>query len=488
MSSGAEHKTAVGAAPLELRWRLSLLIGVLLTATLAVAAVVATMGAREAVEREVGASLRTAESSLDLIVDLLAEVSPDRAEDVLRKWAGGYADGRHLCIAIVPMDTAGVAGGCRIPEAVPGVPLWFSRGVNPSGPIVSRTVEGSGGALRIDLVSDPGDELREAWTDASGLLALIGVLALIVNVGVFVALSRGLQPLGELVRAMDRIGRGQPVGLRAGRGAHEMQVLAEGLHELAERLKQSRDIVGQLHLRNLDLQEEERRMVARELHDEIGHHVAAIEMETIRIARMTPEDETLRQARLQQLRASIAEIHRVSRDLIRRLRPPAIESLGLSAALEAMLDRWIADHPDVDLRYEIAPACDRTAVTRAVHVYRIVQEALSNIARHARARNAWVRLWLDGEQVRLEMADDGVGFDPDRAVSGFGLVGIRERVEALAGTLEVHSGTGRGTRLAAAIPVMPSPRTDPSTSRPMRPEPLLPAHAEAGRVSEQPGR
>lgn len=447
-------------APMELRWRLSLVIGVLLTAALTLAAIVAVGNTREAVQREIGASLLTAEASLDLTLSLLSDQGANDVDAALTRWSSGYAGGRHLCVAIdSPLQRQ---RPCAVSSEVDGVPDWFAKGADAVHPPVMRSVETEAGRLSVYLVTDPRDELREAWTDVRGLLALMGLLAFAVNGCIFVAVSRGLRPLRELVGAMDQIGRGEATpGLSHG-GAYEMQVLSQGLQGLAKRLAQAREVVRRLHLRNLDVQEEERRMVARELHDEIGQHVAAIEMETIRIGRMSAAEEVERQLRLKQLRQSIAEIHRLSRSLIHRLRPPAIESLGLSAALDALFDRWRQDYPEADLRYDIESDVDRMAASRAVHLYRIAQESLSNVARHAGARKVWVGVDLQGDRIRLQVIDDGCGFDPGTTYPGFGLVGMRERVEALSGQIDVRSRAAAGTIVEVLIPVT---RPQPLESR-----------------------
>lgn len=449
----ASGSTARAARParLELRWRLSLAIGLLLTAALAGAALVAVSNARVAVSREVDTSLRSATASLDLTLSLIRDLDDVEVERVLAKWVAGFTGARHLCVSL---DTRTVPGDrCAFPDAPLGVPGWFVQGAEFSEAPVLREIPLTEKTVRIHLEADPRDELREAWVDVRSLLLVIGALAFAVNLCVFLTISFALRPLERLVRAMDQIGRGQRATELPRSGPPEVQLLSEKLGELEDRIARGREQVRSLHLRNLDLQEDERRMVARELHDEIGQHVTAIEMETIRVARMAPEDQVQREARLQQLRASVAEIHRVSRRLVDRLRPPSIESLGLVGALDGLLDRWREDHPDIALGAELDPGCDRMPGDRAVHLYRIVQESLSNAARHARATTIGVRVTLEGASVKLRVGDDGCGFDARASYRGYGLAGMRERAEALSGTFAVVSKAGAGTVIEAEFPI-----------------------------------
>ena len=441
---------------LELRWRLSLAIGLLLTAALAVAAMVAVHSARVAVEREVDTSLRSAQSSLALTLSLLEGRDDATIERALRDWVAGYSAARHLCVELDP----GSARRCT--GAMPyGVPQWFARDAEADDePAIQREIvlPGSARVLRVHLAADPRDELREAWTDLRSFLLLIAGLAFAVNLCAFLTISYGLRPLQALVRRMDRIGRGQEAASAEDTprgGAPEVRVLSQGLTELARRVAQARDQVRDLHVRNLELQEEERGMVARELHDEIGQHVTAIEMEAIRIGRLAPQDQPQREARIQQLRESIARIHHVSRRIVQRLRPPSIDRLGLVGALDGLFDRWRENHPEIALSVEIDPRCDALAESRALHLYRIAQESLTNVARHARAQRAAVELRVERDQeLVLRVVDDGRGFDaatPSRT-RGYGIDGMRERAEALQGRLEVQSRPGAGTCVQLRVP------------------------------------
>jgi len=436
---------------LELRWRLSLVIGLLLTATMSVGAAIAVSDARVAVGDEVNASLRAATANLDVTLALLRGRPASEVESALQLWSATYTDGRHLCVALDRPSQPSMR--CHQVTDVSKVPAWFSRGAEVIEPAVVHEVALEGGVLRVHLVPDPGDELREAWSDVRNLLLLIGLLAFSVNLCIFLALSHGLKPLRQLMLAMDQIGRGLPMPALSDRGAFEMRTLLQGLRELSQRLVQGREALNALHLRNLELQEDERRFVARELHDEIGQHVTAIEMEVIRIGHLDPADLPQRQERLAQIRESVSQVHRVSRRLAHRLKPPAIDRLGLAGSIRSMTERWREDLHGVELHLDLDAACDRIPDELAVHVYRIVQESLSNATRHAQAGNVWVRVALQGAVVIVRIHDDGRGFDAASSTAGFGLAGMRERAQALSGRFNVESAADQGTMIEAIIPL-----------------------------------
>jgi signal transduction histidine kinase len=205
----------------------------------------------------------------------------------------------------------------------------------------------------------------------------------------------------------------------------------------------------------LELQEAERRRIARELHDEIGQALAALKMNLQTIQRSGPSGvESALGDSIRIVEHAICEL----RDLSHELRPAALDDLGLVPALRWQLDRQakrsaIAAQLDTDgirrrFPAEIESAC-----------FRVAQEALANVARHAGARRVWLELAEEKGTLRLVVRDDGIGFEVDtalrRAGAGecFGLIGMRERLDLAGGTLEVESGAGIGTTIRACFPV-----------------------------------
>jgi signal transduction histidine kinase len=204
----------------------------------------------------------------------------------------------------------------------------------------------------------------------------------------------------------------------------------------------------------IDAQEEERRSIARELHDEVGQVLTAIKVE-LAVAQRTIDaaggpTNVLHGAR------SIADgaLHTV-RDLSHLLHPPLLDDLGLPAAIEWYLRGFTKRHGiPVDLLNDPMP--ERLTPETEAAAYRIVQEALTNVAKHAKATVCRVYVQRLVNTVLVTIEDDGIGFEPDKtarsADRGLGLIGIRERVAQLKGTLRLESAPGKGTRLTAELP------------------------------------
>ena len=143
------------------------------------------------------------------------------------------------------------------------------------------------------------------------------------------------------------------------------------------------------------------------------------------------------------------------RELSQLLRPPGLDLYGLAGSLEAHLEAFRGRH-QIATKYTAEGLPERLPEEIETAVYRIIQEALTNVARHARAKRVWVALTGKGDELRLEVRDDGVGLPADNGASrpsGIGLIGIRERVRALGGAVTLSSGPGGGTCLRASLPL-----------------------------------
>jgi PAS domain S-box-containing protein len=218
-----------------------------------------------------------------------------------------------------------------------------------------------------------------------------------------------------------------------------------------------RDLLGRL----TTAQEDERRRIARELHDQLGQHLAALGLGLKVVRDATPGPSPARE-RLEGLRALTDQIGREIHNLALELRPTALDDLGLHAALVNYAEEW-GQRSGIEVDFHSTgydgvrlPAPIETAL------YRVVQEALTNVLKHSGARRTSVVLWKSGGQATALVEDDGHGFDADSppaapaAERRLGLLGMRERIALIGGTLTVESGHGRGTTVIARVPIPPA--------------------------------
>lgn len=212
-----------------------------------------------------------------------------------------------------------------------------------------------------------------------------------------------------------------------------------------------------LSLSHVRVQEDERRELARELHDELGQQLNAIKIDAVSIRNWSDgEQGAARQREIHDAARAIVQatdqVQNVVRDMLHRLRPVALDELGLSAALEHFIERWRARHPATQVMLAINADIDGLDEAQNITLYRAVQEGLTNVVKHAHAAQVRVSVDRKGERIVLGITDDGVGAPAPAPVSGLGLVGMRERVEALGGTLTIVSAAGQGFRIEAALP------------------------------------
>jgi two-component system, NarL family, sensor histidine kinase UhpB len=282
------------------------------------------------------------------------------------------------------------------------------------------------------------------------ILALAIVLTLCVNLWM---LQRRFRPLESLIERIERIDPAQPTGTLEldGHPVEEIDRLGQSFKRLLEGIEVERRRGGQLVLR---AQEDERRRLARDLHDEVNQALTAMLLRLEALAQDAPPDRTAEVAELKRLAGEAME---ELLNLARQLRPTALDDHGLAAAIGAQLRRFEARTgvaTAMDVRGDPADLDDDVQTA----LYRVAQEALANVGRHAGASRVEVRLSVRGEGAELRVSDDGAGFDPARpdtgatAGAGLGLKGMAERARLVGGELDVRSAPESGTTVTLRIP------------------------------------
>jgi PAS domain S-box-containing protein len=249
--------------------------------------------------------------------------------------------------------------------------------------------------------------------------------------------------------------------------------------EMARLLEENRTLARQC----MRIQEDERRSLAHDLHDELGQCLSAIRADAASICKRSADSDARIHESAQAIVTVANHVQEVTRSMMRRLRPSSLNTLGLAETLRATVSDW-QQHRNIPCHLLVQGEVDGLGDTVAIHIYRIVQESLTNVAKHAKARRVEVALlrsarpppnWSEGaiaaagrlagsEAIYLSVSDDGRGIVATMPRKGLGLLGNRERVSALGGFLHVHSEVGKGTCIAVGIPVPPTVREAPCPS------------------------
>lgn len=223
--------------------------------------------------------------------------------------------------------------------------------------------------------------------------------------------------------------------------------------ELEHLVRKRTDEIRKLSGRIMQNQENERAAIARELHDELGQVLTALRMDAVWLGNHLAKEDSIAQERALTMRALIDKTIDDVRGLAIRLRPGVLDDLGLMEALEWYTHEF-EKRTGITCVYEPPPSLPRLPEYLSTAAYRIAQEALTNVARHANAAQVRVLLSTEGKYLVLTVQDDGRGFDVHGAdaLKGLGLAGMRERAELLDGTLEIQSTPGKGTILRFQVP------------------------------------
>jgi two-component system sensor histidine kinase UhpB len=236
----------------------------------------------------------------------------------------------------------------------------------------------------------------------------------------------------------------------------EMRRLAQGFNHMAGVLEAQQRENRELTKRSLSIQEGERRHLARELHDELGQSISAIKAISISIARQPQAGARVREG-AESIVAVCNRIYDTVRAMMNRLRPAVVDELGLRVGLERTVDDWNAHHEDAFCRLTAASEIDDLGEEIQIGVYRIVQECLTNVAKHAQANTVDVTVEVaERDATRLlllRVRDDGRGFDPAATPAGLGLGGVRERVQSLGGEMDIVAAAGSGVDIRITFPL-----------------------------------
>jgi signal transduction histidine kinase len=229
-------------------------------------------------------------------------------------------------------------------------------------------------------------------------------------------------------------------------------VLERRHDEQTHRIEEAENNLRRLSRRLVQAQEVERKSLSRELHDEVGQRLTALGIEVANLHVIRSADQGTFRARLEDIKRLNTDAMRAIRDLAMGLRPSMLDDLGLAPALEWQ-GREFSRHTGVPAAVKVGGALDDLPESHRTCIYRVVQEALTNCAKHAKASNVVVSVNGRTDSVEAVIEDDGVGFNPSSRAGGLGLIGIEERVQELEGTLRITSRPGRGTTLQVLIPV-----------------------------------
>ncbi len=337
-------------------------------------------------------------------------------------------------------------------------PEWFYNMLNPHEKSVTRII--NFGKLVVE--PNPAGAIREAWRKLK-ILMWVGLgFFVLLNFAVYWMLGHWLQPLQPMLKAINKMEHGDLTPRLPSFDLPEFDRIGHSLNRMAESLAAERELEENRQLTALIQShiEDERRSLARELHDELGQYVTAIKTFAVTIVNKTqsnPVNLPDIASSAQTIVAAANHIYDSMHNIIRQLRPGSLDNLGLSETLKDMVNHLQKQQPDIHINLVLAGELNALGESLNINIYRIVQESLNNAIKHAEAKQVEINLSTSKTgALLLKIKDDGKGMnvhDVDQS-NHFGLLGMRERVQSFGGSFNVDSGLENttGTVISIHIP------------------------------------
>ncbi len=341
-------------------------------------------------------------------------------------------------------------------------PQWFVELIHPGTKQekIDAVVNGkSRGAFVV--TADPDDEISEIWDSVADLAVDGSIAAALGFVLLFVVVQSGLRPLGSLSRALTSLREGNYAAQLSDDGPTEFRGLVNGFNDLSASLRNAQVENQVLRARLVSIQDDERRELARELHDEVGPHLFAARAHADAARRIAASGQVLSPQAIMPILESMDAIQEINRRILHWLRPAALAELGLTEALFSLKRFWERSMPEVDISISVDDDLPKLGERFDTALYRIAQESVTNAIRHSGATAIVVNLGAtDTSRIVLSISDNGAGpSDFDRDASGLGVLGIRERVAAFGGSVEFRPAAPVGLVVRAEFPTVPSVRS-----------------------------
>ncbi len=447
---------------MSLKFRLNLLITLLSLAFILVVGTLLVNDTRVSIRERVEAASRVTVQLLDTVI-VSSALNPEDGPTikVLLNFLQslGYVRSSHIELFDVRGNALYASPDSTYKSDV-NPPAWFTKLVAPKTEKVERKIRYG----TLVVTSSAAGSIREAW---SGFRQLIWVglgFFVLLNVLVYALLRHSLKPIGHILKAINKVEKGDLSTRLPAFKLPEFDRIGHSLNRMAESLGAERQLEENRQLTQIIQShiEDERRSLARELHDELGQYVTAIKTFAVAIVNKTKDKSPDIAGNAQTIVGAANQIYDGMHDIIRQLRPGALDNLGLSETLRDAVSHQQNLHPEIEFKLELAGELDQLGETLNINIYRIVQEAINNAIKHAQATKITVTLnaAVKNNALLLTIADDGVGMQVAEVdqTQHFGLLGIRERVQGFHGSFNVTSKShlsepNLGTKLEISIPL-----------------------------------
>jgi len=441
---------------MKLRVRLIVLVAFVLLVSVLLGGMLAWWHAAQSARTEMQAALLSGEHRVRDAIEYLPEVA-DREGD-LRRLIATFNGDRHVRAALVNADGQSVARSTLSTPLHP-TPDWFFEllGVRPTASLIpiGRNIAA---ADAVALATDPHNEVSEVWTEFRDGMLIVLLFCILSFALIYWTAGRSLRPLENLAAGFRTIGTGDYGTRMPEGGPPEVGDLARAFNLMAERLGALEERNERLRTQLLTIQEEERADLARDLHDDVGPFLFAVNVDVASITRLAEArgaEEILERGR--SIREAVSHMQRHVKSILGRLRPTGVTDIGLYQAVQNLGVFWRRRHPQISIEFDVGTPGVSFGDAADATLYRLIQESLTNAIRHGRPRSIKVSIQTQERgDIVLQVSDDGVGLGASTDRAGRGLAGMKERISALGGQLSVRNHIdGKGASVTAHLPRQP---------------------------------
>jgi two-component system sensor histidine kinase UhpB len=391
--------------------------------------------------------IRTVQNATD---DIEEAADPVRQMQLLVEDFNGN---RHLRVTFLNINNIAIVTSQPLVPTDPA-PAWFNHFIarSPETTMISLPPAFSRYG-KILLETDSHNEIDEVWSDVFVTLSILAIFGILVLSLIYWTLGRALYFLNDMSVSFARVGSGDYNERCAEKGPCELVDLARHFNDMVTRLATMENRNRRLETQLTTMQEEERAELARDLHDEIGPLLFALSIDISAIQQQNLADTNAKVgSHLLAMQSAIADMQQHVRSMLGKLRPAILLDLGLSPAIDNLVAFWRMRHPQV--RIDVVLTEESFGETLDSTIYRIFQEGLNNAFRHGHPSRICIKAAMNDHFADVEVSDNGEGLDMDVPGFGFGITGMRERVLAVGGMLEITNRTdGKGVIVSVKLPL-----------------------------------
>ncbi len=435
---------------MSLRYQISVRILLISLCILFLGGSIGIWQARQSVRNEVDSSINLALQLIKIGIDSNKSHQTDWLFRLSR-----LEQTRHLNIQLKKPSGEIVNISHHLPasESDKTPPEWFVHLVLSDYPKAEYPVSGlDNNVLTLIIQANPMDEIAEVWQESIAFFSSLVALVLLTFLSVQLVFNKTINSIHLIIEHLKGIETGDYQKKLPDFSIHEYDDIAKAINHMTNVLDNTEKQNRALTQHSLKIQEEERQRLSQELHDEFGQSLTAIKVMAVTAAH--------EKADTGKITISIIEIcdhlMTVVRSMMQQLHPLILTELGLKATLEDLLQHWQNSNASTAFTLHYDDTVDRIDGTIVIQIFRVIQESLTNIIRHANASQVDISLQIrpDTDMLILTIYDDGVGCDLDSLESGFGLLGMKERIKLLGGEFKIQSKINKGMQIEAQIPLL----------------------------------